>query len=88
MTDLIRVVITGGFLGAAKTATLLKLAQHWVVTGKRVGIITNDQVHGLVDTDTVRSAGLAALEVAGGCFCCRFDDFIARADELIARLIA
>ena len=33
-----------------------------------------------------RAAGLNGSEVAGGCFCCRFDDFIARADELIDRV--
>lgn len=81
---LIRVAVVGGFLGAGKTTTILKLAQHWVAAGRRVGVITNDQAADLVDSEIFRSAGFDALEVAGGCFCCRFDDFIARADELTA----
>jgi Ni2+-binding GTPase involved in maturation of urease and hydrogenase len=80
----IRLILLGGFLGAGKTTTLLKLAQHWVGAGRRVGIITNDQAADLVDSEIFRSAGLDALEVAGGCFCCHFDDFIGRADELIS----
>src|SRR5213076_729622 len=78
----VHLVVLGGFLGAGKTTTILKLAQHWLGAGKRVGIITNDQAAGLVDSGIFRSAGLDALEVAGGCFCCRFDDFIARTREL------
>jgi Ni2+-binding GTPase involved in maturation of urease and hydrogenase len=77
-------VLVGGFLGAGKTTTLLRLAQQWTAQQKRVAIITNDQADDLVDTDTFRAAGLDAAEVAGGCFCCRFDDFIARADSLMA----
>jgi Ni2+-binding GTPase involved in maturation of urease and hydrogenase len=80
----VHLIVLGGFLGAGKTTTILKLAQHWVGTGKRVGIITNDQAEDLVDSEIFRSASLDALEVAGDCFCCRFDDFIARADELTA----
>src|SRR4051812_1403922 len=75
-------VLVGGFLGAGKTTTLLRLAQQFVAERKRVAIITNDQADQLVDTDTFRAAGLDAAEVAGGCFCCRFDDFVARADSL------
>ncbi len=78
-------VLFGGFLGAGKTTALLALAQRWVASGKRVGIITNDQASDLVDTQSFRLAGFEATEVAGGCFCCRFDHFIASADELLAR---
>lgn len=78
--------IIGGFLGAGKTTTLLQLAQRYLQSGMSVGIITNDQADNLVDTERVRSLGLSAAEVAGGCFCCRFDDFVRRADELIDRV--
>jgi G3E family GTPase len=77
-----RLVLVGGFLGAGKTTTLLRLAQRFTSQQKRVAIITNDQAEDLVDTDTFRAAGLDAAEVAGGCFCCKFDDFVARADLL------
>jgi G3E family GTPase len=79
---MIRLILLGGFLGAGKTTALLKLAQHWIGAGRRVGIITNDQAADLVDSEIFRSAGLDALEVAGGCFCCHFDDIISRADDL------
>jgi G3E family GTPase len=85
MISLIKLMILGGFLGAGKTTTLLRLAEHYVSAGQTVGIITNDQAEGLVDTERFRALGFTTGEVAGGCFCCRFEDFIARADELIAK---
>lgn len=85
MASIIKLKILGGFLSAGKTTTLLRLAEHYVKTGQTVGIITNDQADDLVDTERFRALGFATGEVAGGCFCCRFDDFIARADELIAQ---
>lgn len=85
MASIIKLIILGGFLGAGKTTTLLRLAEHYVKTGQTVGIITNDQADGLVDTERFRALGFTTGEVAGGCFCCRFEDFIARADELIVK---
>jgi G3E family GTPase len=85
MASIIKLKILGGFLGAGKTTTLLRLAEHYVNAGQTVGIITNDQAKGLVDTERFRALGFTTGEVAGGCFCCRFEDFIARADELIAK---
>jgi len=85
MASIIKLKILGGFLGAGKTTTLLRLAERYVNAGQTVGIITNDQADGLVDTERFRALGFTTGEVAGGCFCCRFEDFIARADELIAK---
>ena len=45
-------------------------------TGKRVGIIVNDQGGELVDTQLAESAGFPTREIAGGCFCCRFSEFV------------
>jgi G3E family GTPase len=39
-----------------------------------VGIVTNDQAPDLVDTHTLRAQGFEVGEVAGACFCCRFDE--------------
>jgi G3E family GTPase len=78
----LRVILLGGFLGAGKTTALLRLARHYAGAGKRVGIIANDQAEGLVDGEMFRAAGFLAEEVAGGCFCCRFDDLIAAAGRL------
>jgi Ni2+-binding GTPase involved in maturation of urease and hydrogenase len=78
----VRFVMVGGFLGAGKTTTLGRLARMYIASGKRVGIVTNDQAHDLVDTNTFRSQGLAVEEVPGACFCCRFDDLVARVGAL------
>jgi len=50
----------------------------------RASIILNDQAGELVDTRLARAAGIDAGEVAGGCFCCRFSDFIRSAEALLA----
>jgi Ni2+-binding GTPase involved in maturation of urease and hydrogenase len=41
-----------------------------------VVIVTNDQAADLVDTHSLRSQGFDVAEVAGACFCCRFDQLI------------
>jgi G3E family GTPase len=72
----------GGFLGAGKTTTIARLARLYQSQGKRVGVVTNDQAHDLVDTNTLRAQGLAVEEVPGACFCCRFDDLVGRVGSL------
>jgi G3E family GTPase len=79
-----RLVLLGGFLGAGKSTALARAAREMADRGLRVGVITNDQAEGLVDTALFQQRGLPTREVAGGCFCCRFDDFMARADALLA----
>lgn len=80
----VRFVMVGGFLGAGKTTTLGRLARLYQSQGKRVGVVTNDQAHDLVDTNTLRGQGLAVEEVPGACFCCRFDDLVGRVGALEA----
>lgn len=80
----VRFVMIGGFLGAGKTTTLGRLAKMYAAQGKRVGVVTNDQAHDLVDTNTFRNQGLAVEEVPGACFCCRFDDLVSRVGSLQA----
>jgi G3E family GTPase len=72
----------GGFLGAGKTTALLRLAEHLTARGRRVGLITNDQSSGLVDTALVGSYGYPVQEITGGCFCCRFNSLTAAAERL------
>jgi len=76
--------LVGGFLGAGKTTLLLRAARQLQQSGTRVAIITNDQGGSLVDTRLASSAGIATEEVVGGCYCCRFSDFIASAERLLA----
>jgi G3E family GTPase len=75
-------VMIGGFLGAGKTTAMLRLAEHLTSTGKRVGLITNDQSRGLVDTAIVAAKGFPVQEITGGCFCCRFNSLTEAADRL------
>jgi len=77
-----RYIMIGGFLGAGKTTAMGRLAQHLTEQGLRVGLITNDQAGGLVDTKLMRSQGFATEEIAGGCFCCRFNTLVDAASKL------
>ncbi len=77
-----RVIVVGGFLGAGKTTLLAQAAKHFAAQGKRVGIVTNDQAAHLVDTHFLAALNVAVGEVAGGCFCCRFED-LERAASLL-----
>lgn len=72
----------GGFLGAGKTTAILKLAEHLDAQGRRVGLITNDQSVGLVDTAMLSAHGFPVEEITGGCFCCRFNSLIDAAGRL------
>jgi len=84
MTESVKVALVGGFLGSGKTTLLIEVGKRLVSEhGKRVAIITNDQGEVLVDTKTAKDAGLAATEVVGGCFCCRFPNFIDSVDKML-----
>jgi Ni2+-binding GTPase involved in maturation of urease and hydrogenase len=73
-----------GFLGAGKTTLVAAGARALSARGLRVAVVANDQGSDLVDTAAFRAQGLAAGEVAGGCFCCRFDELVTEADRLLA----
>lgn len=77
-----RFIMVGGFLGAGKTTTLARLAKHYTARGQKVGIVTNDQADDLVDTHSLRNQGLSVAEVAGACFCCKFDDLVCKVEGL------
>src|SRR5947207_3407813 len=80
-----RYIMIGGFLGAGKTTAIAGLAQRLSRQGQRVGLITNDQGSGLVDTAMLRSRGFATEEIPGGCFCCRFNSLLDAARRLTAQ---
>jgi G3E family GTPase len=82
MMKRLRFVMVGGFLGAGKTTTLTRLARHYMSRGQRVGLVTNDQAQDLVDTNNLRAQGMPVEEVAGACFCCRFNELVDRAGRL------
>jgi len=76
------IAVIGGFLGAGKTTLILAAAALLQRQGVRVAVVLNDQGDDLVDTHLVRSQGIPADQVAGGCFCCRFPDLIDALDRL------
>lgn len=71
-----------GFLGAGKTTTLISAAVALQRSGRRVAAITSDQGLDLVDTQLARGALDEVAEVAGGCFCRRFDQLAALVADL------
>ena len=84
MTEPIRFVMIGGFLGAGKTTTIARLAATYQARGQKVGIVTNDQASDLVDTHALRRLGFEVGEVAGACFCCNFHELTATVEALEA----
>jgi G3E family GTPase len=80
-----RYIMVGGFLGAGKTTAMLRFGRHLADRGLRVGLVTNDQSSGLVDTAMLSASGFAVEEITGGCFCCRFTSLTEAAERLTAR---
>ena len=80
--DPARYIMIGGFLGAGKTTAVGQLAQYIDQKSLKVGLITNDQGSGLVDTASLRAKGFATEEIPGGCFCCRFNSLMDAANRL------
>jgi G3E family GTPase len=76
--------MVGGFLGAGKTTALLRLGERFRDQGLRVGLITNDQSVGLVDTALLANHDFPVAEITGGCFCCKFNSLTDAAEELSA----
>jgi G3E family GTPase len=85
----VKLIFVGGFLGSGKTTALGAIARDLVQTGRRLGIVTNDQSQNLVDTLIVRQMlselGVPVEEVVEGCFCCRFDDLIHSMETIFAQ---
>jgi len=88
-----RLILVGGFLGAGKTTLLWEAARRIMDSGKRVGLITNDQAPDFVDTAILSRNEVKVAEVSGSCFCCNFNGLIsamqkvrdeANADVIIA----
>ncbi len=78
------IVPLGGFLGSGKTTLILAASRVLKGRGVRVAAILNDQGNNLVDTEFVSANGIAADQVTGGCFCCRFSELIDAAERLRA----
>ncbi len=83
----VKLIFAGGFLGSGKTTALASLAKRLIQRNMRVGFITNDQSENLVDTVIARQMltelGVPVEEVVKGCFCCKFDEFIAHVEKIL-----
>ena len=77
-----RYIMVGGFLGAGKTTSLVRMADTLSKKGLKVGLITNDQGLGLVDTAIAKAHDHPVREIGGGCFCCRFNSLMDAARSL------
>lgn len=75
----------GGFLGAGKTTAIERAVLELKRRQLRVGVITNDQGAELVDTKVMNRLGVPTEEIAGGCFCCRFDELVGKARQILDR---
>ena len=78
------IVPLGGFLGSGKTTLILAASRVLQGRGMRAAAVLNDQGHHLVDTELVGANGIAADQVTGGCFCCRFSELVDAAERLRA----
>lgn len=78
----LRFVLVGGFLGAGKTTTIARLARFYMDRGQKIGLVTNDQAQDLVDTHSLRRQGFPVEEVAGACFCCKFNELMDKVGAL------
>jgi Ni2+-binding GTPase involved in maturation of urease and hydrogenase len=78
----IRLILVGGFLGSGKTTLLYRAAKTLTSRGLRVGLVTNDQAPGSVDTRLLAQRGLDVREVGGSCFCCDFPGLLKNAGTL------
>lgn len=81
-----RLILIGGFLGAGKTTLMARAAARLVAKGLKVGLVTNDQAAGLVDTEIARRISSNVREVAGGCFCCKFGDLVAALKQIFREI--
>jgi len=75
-------IMIGGFLGSGKTTLIQRFARYLDDRDHKVGLITNDQGAGLVDSALGRSNRFPVEEISGGCFCCRFNSLIDAATSL------
>src|SRR3954463_6895643 len=75
-------IMIGGFLRAGKTTAVLQIAKRLKDRGLKVGLITNDQSVGLVDTEMLSAHGFPVEEITGGCFCCKFNSLVDASNKL------
>lgn len=76
-------ILVSGFLGAGKTTSMKAIGERLTKEGHTVGMITNDQASGLVDTSILDDTDGQVEEIPGGCFCCNFGDLMDAAQSVL-----
>lgn len=70
----LKVFFVGGFLGSGKTTAIERAAAYLHQNIMKVAVITNDQGTHQVDTKFIKGHNIPSEEVAGGCFCCNYNE--------------
>jgi len=70
----IKLFLVGGFLGSGKTTAIQRASDYLHQQKRKTGVITNDQGTQQVDTQFIKGHAIPSEEVAGGCFCCNYND--------------
>ena len=74
MSGRIPVLLVSGFLGSGKTTLVRWLLEDAQRRGVRVAVITNELGELGIDGALLANAQEDAIELAGGCICCRLSD--------------
>jgi cobalamin biosynthesis protein CobW len=83
----IPVLLVSGFLGSGKTSLVRHLLADAQRRGLRAAVISNELGELGIDGALLAGAGDAAVELAGGCVCCRLSDaFVETLEDLHARV--
>ncbi len=87
MSTRVPVVLVSGFLGSGKTTLVRHLLADARRRGLRVAVISNELGELGIDRALLASAGDEAVELAGGCVCCRLSDrFVETLEQLHERV--
>ena len=79
----IKVLFVGGFLGAGKSRILGAIARRLINDGLNVGLISNGGKGHTVQSVVEQAFGMPIAEMAGGCFCARFNDLVDSTDKIL-----
>ena len=83
MSARVPVVLVSGFLGSGKTTLVRHLLADARRRGLRVAVISNELSELGIDRALLADAGDDAIELAGGCICCRLSDRFVETLELL-----
>ncbi|MEN3004167.1 GTP-binding protein [Dehalobacterium formicoaceticum] len=83
MTNMVKIDIISGFLGAGKTTLINKLLQEAYI-GEKIALLENEFGEIAIDSDLFADYDIKVKEIANGCICCTLQgDFIKGIHELV-----